>query len=531
MATATRQSVSDGGPLLTPVLTKKYALRPRHVVVCALFGGFFLFLNHLPLWHTDLWGHVAYGKWILAHRALPTEDPFMPLAEGMRVIDSAWLSQVILGQLTTWAGPEWLSNLFALIVLLTYLILTRVFYLRAGRLSLSVLGVLLALVVGWSRLATVRPETFGVLCFALLLWLVVGEMARDQSSEKVMQRGTEPSAVFSWIVVPLLFVGWANLHGSFLFGLAILACCTAGRFIEVVWTTHSLRTVWHDRPLRRWLLLSELATAATLLNPYGMDLLIHCLRFHGNANLRDVMEWFPLVLNSPTGLAFSLSCMLFGIALRYSRRSFSPTEVLLWAVFGAAAVTGIRMIGWYAAVVVFVLSPHYRDIYDRFIERKWPLIRTKLRSLSPRVVHSSAPTSFRYTLVCLLLLWMSFAFSGWSRPILGRTARPRETLFSDSTPLGVSAFLRANPPAGQMFNPQWWGDWLVWDGPAGIEPFVTTNVHLAPRRVWQDYVRIANAQPGCDPPGPRLDGSIRRQTRSSAREKPPQVSQCRVREA
>ena len=58
--------------------------RPRcRVEVLGLIvalGGLFVFLSHRPLWHTDLWGHLAYGRWMWEHGALPATEPFMPLA-------------------------------------------------------------------------------------------------------------------------------------------------------------------------------------------------------------------------------------------------------------------------------------------------------------------------------------------------------------------------------------------------------------------------------------------------------------------
>ena len=61
---------------LNPILSQKWALGYAHVGVTIYFALFFTYLSHQSLFHTDLWGHVAYGEWMLSHRALPTEDPF-----------------------------------------------------------------------------------------------------------------------------------------------------------------------------------------------------------------------------------------------------------------------------------------------------------------------------------------------------------------------------------------------------------------------------------------------------------------------
>src|SRR5262249_31607388 len=56
--------------------------------------------------------------------------------------------------------------------------------------------------------------------------------------------------------------------------------------------------------------------------------------------------------------------------------------------------------------------------------------------------------------------------------------------------------LVAHPPAGQMFNPYDWGDYLVWAGPANVPVFITSQAHLVPRSVWNDYITVIRVSPG-----------------------------------
>ena len=99
-------------------------------------------------------------------------------------------------------------------------------------------------------------------------------------------------------------------------------------------------------------------------------------------------------------------------------------------------------------------------------------------------------------MVALLVVWISFAMAPFSRPVLGGDPRPAIEVLDSATPVAITEYLRANPPTGQVFNPQWWGDWLVWDGPDELRPFVTTNMHVVPQQVWQDYHIILGARSG-----------------------------------
>lgn len=469
-------------------------LGPKHVVLVGLWCAFFLTLNYLPLRGTDLWGHVIYGRWILDHRALPSEDPLLTLAAGMPVVDSAWLSQVIFAEVEQLAGAEGLSNLYALTVLATYLILSRVFYLQTRSLAAAMAATLAVLVVGFSRLTTIRPENFATWAFAVMLWIIVSSLGAGASGNYQEVRDDKLARPWRfWIGIPLVMALWANLHGSFLCGFAVLGCFLAGDAIEALISTRSAWGVLQSRSVRRWLVVSELALVATLANPYGLDLLISSVQFSNNPNLRDLIEWQPLVILGIGGREFALSWVVLLIVLRHSRRPVPVAHGLLLGVFGYAVVSGIRMLSWYAPVYGLVIAPHLPGLWER--------ATSAFRSSSSGVsrVTASAPSApskgWFHLIACCGIVWIAFAFSGLSRGVIGGKPRTPEQLYGSSNPQQLVEYLGKNPPRGLIFSPQSWGDWLVWQGPPGIQPFVTGNIHLAPPRVWQDYNQIASAAP------------------------------------
>lgn len=58
-------------------------------------GLVFFYFGSLPIWHTDVWGHLNYGRDIWENHSLPTSEPRLPFAREMPFVDSAWLSQLI----------------------------------------------------------------------------------------------------------------------------------------------------------------------------------------------------------------------------------------------------------------------------------------------------------------------------------------------------------------------------------------------------------------------------------------------------
>jgi hypothetical protein len=243
------------------------------------------------------------------------------------------------------------------------------------------------------------------------------------------------------------------------------------------------------------LLLTELATIATLVNPYGMDLWIQTATFSQNPNLNDVLEWFRLEMVSFEGIEIGFSWLLLIVLFRHSRVRVRPTDVVLLCVFTLSVCLRVRMVTWYAPVVMLVLMPHLTDVWKRFISSR----KRSQRHVSEPTSEPLTAASFRYTLLSALVVWLCFAFSPISSRILGGRPRGDDHVYSRGTPRAVTRFLRENPPEGQIANPQWWGDWLVWDGPPGLQVFMTTNaVHLAPNHVWKDYLAIARGNAGLE---------------------------------
>ncbi|MDP7018836.1 MAG: hypothetical protein QGG36_23750 [Pirellulaceae bacterium] len=485
---------------LQAVLLDRWVLNKWHFAVCAWFCVFFMYLNYIPLYHSDLWCHLNYGNWMIDHGKLVEEDPFLPLAKGMPVVNNAWLAQLSFAGAERLGGPQFLSNLFALVVLASHLIYARCFYLVSGRKSLAVGGVIMILLFGWTRHAIIRPEIFGGLGMAVLFWMLV-RVEPWRSRTHAFGKSAEGFPRWMWFAAPAMFCLWANLHGSYAVGLVVLACHACGAVVETLWRERNLARTINDGEVRRWVWLTELAVAGTLLNPYGVDLLIATARFGGNDNLRDVLEWFPLRLKDFEGIQFVVAMLLTMVVWRHSRVRVRAAEICILLFLVVMIAPTVRMIGWLAPMLTFALLPHMRELLER--------IEPSFKSMIPEPAANSNSDDeqpegawkkprFTYTLFSGLAIWCAFALSPISQPVLSDTPRDPQQIYSRGTPLGVTKFLRENPPEGMVWAPQWWGDWLVWDGPDQLQVFMTTTLHLAPHHVWRDYMRVAHARPGWD---------------------------------
>ncbi len=387
----------------------------KHFAFILVFALFFMFNNYMRMFFSDIWGHVAYGNWILDHRALPTDDPFVALAEGMPVKCTAWLSQILLASAGRLGGPEAYSALFAVSITLTYLVLARVVFLQTGRLGIAAAGAFLAWGINFGRHAVIRPEMFGGLCFAILLWLVVrSDPGRTRQPGETDCELSAWDKLLLWAGVPALFLLWANLHGSFIVGFAVLGGYALGRGIETLWRERRLSALFADAHFRRLVWLTELAVLATLANPYGLDLLLHTVMFPSNPNLKDILEWYTLEMVSLEGIAMGCSWVMLLVLLRHSRLRVAVSDVILLAIFTLAVCLRVRMIAWYGAVWMLVVAPHLKDVWDQLTATPFANICRKFQKLADY-------ESSRFAMFGLLVIWLAFAFSPASFLLLGGT--------------------------------------------------------------------------------------------------------------
>ncbi len=155
----------------------------------------------------DLWWHLKIGEVIWNTRSLPSSDHFSFTVSGAPWVAHEWLAQVSIYAAYRWGGYRglmiWMQALGASVNLLVYYIC----WLRSKNALVAFRGGMVAFCFGSVGLL-VRPLLLGHVFLAAELAIL--ETYRVRRSR--------------WIwALPALFAVWVNCHGSFIFGLAVLA--------------------------------------------------------------------------------------------------------------------------------------------------------------------------------------------------------------------------------------------------------------------------------------------------------------------
>lgn len=442
---------------------------PRVVAGFALLIGALHWCYSIQrLHHTDLWGHLAYGRLMSTAHVLPATEPLMPLAEGVPFIDTAWLTQLAgYGVLTQW-GPEGIQFLHASAISVCLALLAWGCFRRTRSFGFTVAAIALLEVLNWYQFQIVRPQLAGLVCFGVLVALTTARRWRP----------------IYWLVIPALLALWANLHGSFVVGLALLACATAGRAIDVWRRTGRPSAMTRDAHARRLFLTTELAAVAVLLNPYGLRLYAEVLSFSSNPNLQSLIEWDPLNFRTLQGELAAVAALALVVAYRLSPRRVPAGEALVLVGLGAAALWSARFLVWWTPLAAACFAIHASAAWRRFHPLTGPaapLVRTG-----------------KWTAITFGLAWIFIAWTPFGMHVLHGKSADFQKSVSKDTPIAAVEWLVEHPPEGQIFNSYEWGDYLVWAGPQGLKVFVTSQAHLVPREVWRDYLTVINLGSGWD---------------------------------
>ena len=246
----------------TPVASRdaaRAAPLQRFVPSWPLIAGLLFFVRLLVarralLNDPDTYLHIAAGRWMLAHHALPLHDPFSHSMPGAVWVCGEWLAELALAagyRLGGWGGVIMLTAACAAaaLALFAHFLLRR----------LPPLPALIAVAAAAELLEPHMLARPHVLALPLLvLWSGLLLAARDAG------RGPPFAAL------PVMML-WANLHGSFLFGPALAAFLGCEAVLQAAAGTRRAEVL-------RWGGFTLAATVAALLTPHGLAGLIQPIR-------------------------------------------------------------------------------------------------------------------------------------------------------------------------------------------------------------------------------------------------------------
>ncbi|MCS7022399.1 MAG: hypothetical protein NZU63_11295 [Gemmataceae bacterium] len=482
------------------------------VVAAALLAVAFFLLSIMPLMHTDFWSHLKYGEWIVTHWAIPSVEPLCRYTDKHRpFFDAMWLAQVV--YFITFRAGEALGGADQLRSFEGGVEVIRWLHLLAATVALALFGWAIrqvsnsaawgAVAIGYGivliqpLLAVQRPQTLAFVPFMLVLIIL----------SKAVRAGDKQIPKRTILLLPLILLVWANLHGSFIVGLVLAGLTLAGHAGEklVIGPERSLRQLAHDTFIQRWalaLLIAVVAIAA--LNPYGPALYVRIAQFGNHPNLRTMAEWQPLEWTlGPGGLwSYLFTVILLLATLLVTRRCFGLSRWLVLGVFGLWPLFQQRMMAWWTPLALWLVAPLW---VDWAVSRNWNL--------------SWGIPSFRKTALAGLILLIGLVASPASLWL--KQGRPRSfaTALYPATPFGVAKALRNEPQEGSsraqrllpllqqagecpwqgpIFCSERLGEYLLWALSEQAPVMMYNHAQLFTEEHWHQCLAAKEGQPEWD---------------------------------
>ncbi len=388
----------------------------------------------------DTWSHLATGEWMLARGAVPRADPFSNSMPGAPWTAHEWLSEILLTLAFRCGGWSGVTLETAAAAAGAALIMG----LRVARdLSGAALGVTVALGVAlWLPNLLARPH---VLALPLAAAWTVGLIdARERDAAPPLS------------LAPLMIL-WSNMHGGFVFGLALIWPFA----VEAVASAHCEA---RPKAVRAWALFGLAATAAALINPYGVDALLFPFRLMGVENLSRISEWRPQDFSH-----------------------IGPTEIALILLLGFALTRPMATPPARAALVAGLLAmalQHARHAQLLGLVAPMLLARPIAESIGAAQLREGRRDVARVALTASLTAMLAMGALRIAAPIV-RVDGPAAPI---SALAAVPPELRAKP----VLNDYSFGGYLIW---SGVRPFIDGRADMYGGAMLGLYRKFAAGDP------------------------------------
>jgi hypothetical protein len=409
------------------------------LLVAAIFG-----YSARGIAEPDIWWHMRNAAYLLQYHSLPRIDTYSFSAAGAPWMNFEWLSEVSFFLGFKAMGLQGLLTVYFVLLVLIYV---GVYYrsCRAGAdckdATIATLG---AICLGGVSMAP-RMLLFGWLCMVALL-LVLDRFRRTGKG--------------LWLLPPL-FALWINLHGSWVFGVIVLALTLASGLVEREWGLVEAQR-WTPVELKKLLLAFAASLAALFLNPFGHNLVLYpyTLLLRQQGVMQYIEEWQPVDFSTTNGKLALIVIFVLLVGALFSQRKWKLDEVLLTAFALWAALSHQRFLFFAGLIMVPILAPRLKLFppYERELDKPW----------------------LNTIIIAGIVGALIFFFP---------SASQLQQKVDEVYPTAALDFIQRQHINGRIFNQYAWGGYMEWNAPQ-LKPFIDGRADIfVYNGVFDDFLR------------------------------------------
>jgi hypothetical protein len=427
-------------------------MRLSHIaVVCCLVTIFAVALK--PVTDPDFWWHLATGRYMVTHHLIPTHDVFSLTAMSHRWITHEWLTELLFYGGWVLGGTRLLILVTASVITLTFWIVYLAARERGAPPLLSAPLVLLAALASAHTWGT-RPQMLSLLLMALFTLALTRMIVRQTAAPPY------------WL--PLVMVLWVNLHGGFIFGLALLALATIGYAVQAI--AHAVQPMtpdpdqappgsWdQDKPdqarrsprlpvdLARCAAVVVVAGLATLINPNGLTGALYPLSYLGNnASTRYIAEWVSPDFHQVQYLLFEALVLILLIGALAGAKRARLADILVLVPFTYLAFDSVRNISLFSVIAAPIAAELVTALLPRVVRMRRLRIVTRGKAL--------------LNLSAAIVISLGVLASSAGKLSGAAQAKAVAALY----PVGALRYIQRHGLPLRGFDSYNWGGYLIWN--------------------------------------------------------------------
>lgn len=367
----------------------------------------------------DIWWRLRSAAEFMGHHTLSHVDTYSFTAAGSPWTNFEWLSDLCFFLGFRVMGLQGIVVVYSVTMVLIF---AGVYYrsIRAGAdckdAAIATLG---GICLAGVALAP-RPLVFGWLCLTGVLLI----LDRFRETGKGL-----------WLLPPLFFV-WINLHGSWIYGIAVVVLTLVSGLVQGRWSLVEARR-WTSAELKRLLLVLTASIAALFLNPFGYKLVVFPIEFFRmQAFMQYVEYWRGVDFSTWNGkLAMILVFLVISAAL-FSCRRWRLDEVLLIAFALWSGLSHVRFLDFTAIISVPILAPRLKLFppYQPELDKPW----------------------LNGAIMAGVLAFVVFLFP---------STKQLQQKVNSEYPVAALEYMRRHDINGRLFTPAEFGGFVEWNAP------------------------------------------------------------------
>lgn len=437
---------------------------PAIFFICVSLLASFAAQRQLVNGDGDLARHLRHGIYMLQHHALILHDPFSFTRAGQPFVPFEYGSQLLYAAIYKLAGLAGVTVLAGTLIGATYALLARLLLRRGVDPFLVILAVGAAVLLGFPHWIA-RPH--------IISWVLI------VSCFGLVEYNERPPI---WIY-PTLFALWANLHGGWLYGVALLGLYLVGSLIEY--------SVFGRKPedlaqSRHFAVALGLAVGATLLTPMGVGLWRHVYAHLGDTYVLTHTKEFksPDFESWPAKVLLLILLGSVGMLI-VSRRRVHTTRLLVSLCGVWWALTSVRNLALFGLTGVAVVALH---LDKEWREIPWLWLQRHRYAFAAGALRANTAGWVMVTVTAFAVL----AANGGT--VFGQSLITNK-FDSQIFPVAAAEKARSEHLDGKLFSDFTWGGYVLFAWPEQ-RVFIDGGTDFYGETIMKDYVNVSALEPG-----------------------------------